>query len=383
MWDRGAKAWFVPSGIDPSPMSQWMVGSRPVQQPLSLREDPARAFGEKLREIGLVVTEPELDGTIKRVPLIGESSRKKDGAYVGTLDDIPHGWGKNYKTGEEVRWRMSQEASPNANDSRELLEAAIRKAEQAVEARKEIARTVAKSITASLETMAPASSEHPYLVRKGIDAAGLFEDERGRLVVPLRSLEGGVTTLQRISADGTKRLERGGAKKGRFFVASEKPPEVAPCVVIAEGLATAKTIAASLTSSEHHSSVSVLMAVDAYNLMAVAEGVRAVNEKALIVFAADRDPPREGQELGVGQRYAKEAAKQVSGVVVVPEFIGFGRSASLNDFNDLFLKEGLFAVQRQIEAPIGDGLAQQEAISKRFSPEETNQPQYSVAGRGL
>ena len=383
LWDRKEKAWFVPSGIDPSPVSQWMVGSRPVEQPLTSREDPVRAFGEKLSEIGLFVTEPVLDGTIKRVSLSFESERKKDGAYVGTLEDIPHGWGKNYKTGEEVRWRMSHEASYTASDSRKLLEAAIQRQEKALEARKEMARTVAETSTASLATMPPASSEHPYLVRKGVDAGRLFEDDRGRLVVPLRSIEGGVTTLQRISADGTKRLERGGAKKGSFFVASEKPPEAAPCVVIAEGLATAKTIAASLAAGQHHDNVSVLMAVDAYNLMAVAEGVRAVNEKALIVFAADRDPPREGQELGVGQRYAQAAATQVNGVVVVPEFIGFGRAASLTDFNDLFLTEGLFAVQRQIEAPITEALTQQAAISKSSSPEEIQESHYSVAGRGL
>jgi antirestriction protein ArdC/phage/plasmid primase-like uncharacterized protein len=377
MWDKKEKAWFVPSGVDVSPMAKWMVGNSPVQEPLALREDPARAFGEKLREIGLVVVEPELDGTIKRVSLAGESSRKKDGAYVGTLDDIPHGWGKNYKTGEEVRWRMSQEALYTKNDALKLIEAATKKEEQAIEARKEIARSVAQSITASLETMAPASSEHPYLVRKGVDGAGLFEDDRGRLVVPLSSLDGSVTTLQRISADGTKRLERGGAKKGSFFVASSISPKCAPCVVIAEGLATAKSIAAALSNSEHRADVSVVMAVDAYNLMAVAERVRGANEKALIVFAADRDPPREGQELGVGQRYAKEAAERVSGVVVVPEFISFGRAHLLTDFNDLAQKEGLLVVARQIEVPLEKGLYNQE---KAISNQENL---YSVTGRAL
>ena len=374
MWDRGAKAWFVPTGIDPAPLSKWMIGARATTPPISLAQDPVRAFGEKLRSIGLEVTEPVLDGTMKRVSLIGGSPKKKDGAYVGSLDGIPGGWGKNYKTGDEVKWRAHADALLSDAEVKKLLDAATEKSARQAEARKEVAIEVAEQIRHALSTMKKAESEHPYLKKKGIDPAHLFQDEKGRLVVPLQNNEGVITSLQRISGDGTKLLEKGGVKKGSYFVVSrEDPPESASCIVIAEGLATAKSLHAALSHRQMREQVSVVMAVDAYNLVEVAQKLKEKNNEARFVFAADRDRPKEGENIGVGEKWATEAAQAVSGQVVVPSFLTFSQETRLTDFNDLHASEGLFAVRQQLEEVVRLSLTSQHETREFHSLESDTQ----------
>jgi len=185
---------------------------------------------------------------------------------------------------------------------------------------------------------------------------------------------GGGASLQRISGDGTKLLEKGGVKKGSYFVVSrEVLPESASCIVIAEGLATAKSLHAALSHGSLKGEVSVVMAVDAYNLVAVAEKLKEKNNEARFVFAADRDRPKAGESLGVGERYATEAAQGVSGQVVVPSFITFGQETRLTDFNDLHTSEGLFAVRQQLEEVVRLLLTSQHETRKPYSLESDTQ----------
>ena len=177
----------------------------------------------------------------------------------------------------------------------------------------------------------PAPENHPYLVAKQAAPLALRMDARHRLVVPLQDIDGRIYSLETIAPDGAKRFLAGGAKKGHFAVVGFDPAplsEPTGPVLICEGWATG----ASLHIATGHT---VIAAMDAGNLMPVAEALRARFPAADLVLVADNDakPDRDGNP---GVEAARKVALAVDGRLAVPEPPG--------DANDLFCAEGADAV---------------------------------------
>ncbi|HBY7527229.1 TOPRIM and DUF927 domain-containing protein [Klebsiella quasipneumoniae] len=164
-----------------------------------------------------------------------------------------------------------------------------------------------------------ASGQSAYLTSKGLQCPfPLMPD--GSLLMVLKNGAGAVTGAQGIKPDGNKRLVAGTVKKGSFCVVnSVESPET---VVIAEGLAT--TLSVNLMRPD----ALAVVAVDAGNLLPVAEVMRRRYPEARIIIAADNDI--KPGEPNTGKEAADKAAKAVSGWVALPPTV---KKADWNDYH--------------------------------------------------
>lgn len=164
-----------------------------------------------------------------------------------------------------------------------------------------------------------ASGHSAYLTSKGLQCPfPLMPD--GSLLMVLKNGAGAVTGAQGIKPDGNKRLVAGTVKKGSFCVVnSVESPET---VVIAEGLAT--TLSVNLMRPD----ALAVVAVDAGNLLPVAEVMRRRYPEARIIIAADNDI--KPGEPNTGKEAADKAAKAVSGWVALPPTV---KKADWNDYH--------------------------------------------------
>ncbi|MGX8878057.1 DUF927 domain-containing protein [Klebsiella quasipneumoniae] len=164
-----------------------------------------------------------------------------------------------------------------------------------------------------------ASGQSAYLTSKGLQCPfPLMPD--GSLLMVLKNGAGAVTGAQGIKPDGNKQLVAGTVKKGSFCVVnSAESPET---VVIAEGLAT--TLSVNLMRPD----ALAVVAVDAGNLLPVAEVMHRRYPEARIIIAADNDI--KPGEPNTGKEAADKAAKAVSGWVALPPTV---KKADWNDYH--------------------------------------------------
>ncbi|HHJ4620906.1 MULTISPECIES: DUF927 domain-containing protein [Klebsiella/Raoultella group] len=149
----------------------------------------------------------------------------------------------------------------------------------------------------------------------------------GTLLLPLVDESGAVTAAQTITPKGGKILVPGSAKKGAFYAVNiQEQPEA---VLIAEGLATV------LSVYQMRPDALAVAAVDAGNLLPVAEVMRRRYPEAQIIIAADNDI--KPGEPNTGKEAAEKAAKAVSGWVALPH------SDEKADWNDVHQRNGLEA----------------------------------------
>ncbi len=177
----------------------------------------------------------------------------------------------------------------------------------------------------------PAPEDHPYLTAKQVRPLALRADARGQLVVPLQDADGHLHSLETIAPDGAKRFLAGGAKRGHFAVVGAEPAPLADltgAILICEGWATG----ASLHMATGHT---VIAAMDAGNLLPVAEALRSRFPDADLVLVADNDT-KPDRDTNPGVDAARKAALAVDARIAVPEAPG--------DANDLFCAAGPEAV---------------------------------------
>ena len=177
----------------------------------------------------------------------------------------------------------------------------------------------------------PAQADNRYLATKQVLPLALRMDARGHLVVPLQDIDGQLHSVETIAPDGAKRYLAGGAKRGHFCVVGAEPAPLAEptgSLLICEGWATG----ASLHMATGHS---VIAAMDAGNLLPVAEALRGRFPDADLVLVADNDT-KPDRDTNPGVEAARKAALAVDARLAVPETPG--------DANDLFCAEGPAAV---------------------------------------
>lgn len=194
--------------------------------------------------------------------------------------------------------------------------------------------------------------EHPYLKRKGVLAHGLrvgeYRAHRSSLLIPLRLIDGTLSSLQAIFENASPMLEGrdrdylyNGQKHGAFHMIGGKPSGSVPTILVCEGYATG---ASAYQATGHF----VAVAFDAGNLRTVATALRNQYPLAVIVILADDDKWNKNGNDGVKQ--AHQAAQTASALMVVPKFGDL--SSKPTDFNDLHQLEGIDAVAGQINAAL-------------------------------
>lgn len=220
--------------------------------------------------------------------------------------------GIDYRAAETSNNATSQNrATVDADQQRRELDRQQAEAAEQEQKRQKFTRRY----TALYNSASP--GESAYLTAKGLTGFTFPILADGRLLVALTDETGTVTAAQTITATGEKRQVTDGAKRGAFHAvnATEQPH----AVIIAEGLAT------TLTAHLMRPDALTVAAIDAGNLVHVAEAIRRQYPTAQIIIAGDNDwhLPGELDEHGKpkknsGKIGAEKAAAAVSGWVSLP-----------------------------------------------------------------
>lgn len=285
------------------------------------------AFISAIAKAGITPpTEVIDDGEIHRFSSSGKP-HDKAGWYVLFSDGVKAGSFGCWRTGLTQDWSelpddLMKPAEIKINKERVAQAKAKRDAEQQrlnAEAAEQAQAMLSKAIEAP---------DHPYLVRKGIDAHGVKALD-GVLLVPMQDVTGKVWNVERIDADGHKKGLAGGRRNGLFFTFGTIKDEVLIC----EGFSTGASI-------HEATGKPVAVAFNAGNLPHVAQALRNQSTGLDIVICGDDD---HHNEINTGRQKADEAGKLVGGRVVYPKLTGDG-----TDFNDMASEAGLPAVRSLI-----------------------------------
>tara|TARA_R110000868_G_scaffold132888_1_gene344139 strand:- start:2501 stop:4501 length:2001 start_codon:yes stop_codon:yes gene_type:complete len=246
-----------------------------------------------------------LDGDIHRFSS-DDDAHKKPGWYVGYASPIPILVFGCWKAGFTSQKRAETNIKYTRADEMKLLSQiaeAKKKRDKELERKHEIA---AETVELIWSNCTAASPEHPYLKRKGINPNGARVTGDGRLVVPLFSEDGELSSLQYIDATGNKLYHAGGVTGSRFWLFGA----IKQTLYIAEGFATAATI-------HEATNEAVCVAYSANNLSNVTGIMRAkYGATQNIVIVADNDVS------GVGMNEATKASAKHGARVVMPPMLG-------------------------------------------------------------
>lgn len=274
------------------------------------------------------------DGTLYRFSTNGKRM-DQSGWYVLHDDgDIPAGAFGCWRSGLSQTWcsKDTQAMTPAERNAHQQRMQAIAQQREADKAQRQ--HDAATAAAQRWEAAALAPADHPYLVRKGIQPHGI-KAEGEALLIPLRDASTTLHSLQAIGPEGDKRFQPGGRIKGCYFGIG-KPKGM---LIVCEGFATG----ASIHEATGHA---VACAMNAGNLLEVAQALHSKYPKLSLILAADDDAFTDGNP---GITKAREAAKTVGGNLTKPDFFG-ERSDKETDFNDLHQRAGLDAVKACIDA---------------------------------
>lgn len=268
----------------------------------------------------------------------------KTGWYVAYSSGIPAGRFGCWRSDIEQTWRANIDRTLSPAEemaiTRRMAEArAVRDAE--IAKKRDIASNDVETIW---NDCTGASADHPYIKNKGIQVHGARVTGDGRLVLPLYSESGALSSLQYIDHSGGKLYHPGGQTGGCYNVVGSVDGEI-KTLYVAEGFATAATI-------HEVTNQPCVASYSAANLVPVVEMLRAkFGANIDIVVVADND------KSGVGSRYAEQACAKHGARYVMPSIEG-----DANDYaaagHDLL---ELLAPKRSDWLVRADGFAQQPA----------------------
>ena len=319
-WDKAAKSWYAGPRANITKLERWNPDNVSAQQGPAM--PPREEFAQTMRRAGLFVGQrpdgdhPIMDGQTHRVPVDGGKSGTLDGFYVGHLDGRPAGRIINNKTGTDITWKSKGYALSDQEKAKLQAEAATKLAEREA-AQEQAHEATAQRVGRQMATLAPIERPTPYLEAKGIKPqAGVLTDKEGqKTYIPVFDADGKQWAMQYIQEDGTKRFAKDSKKEGCFHpVGGIEAVAAAPALVIAEGYATAATLAEAL----QHGTVA---AFDSGNLTAVAQALCEKFPGKPVVILGDNDRYQEiTQGRNPGKSKAQAAARVVGGKAVLPVF---------------------------------------------------------------
>lgn len=315
-WDKVAKSWYAGPKADMEKLQRWAPENVPSQQGPAM--SPQEEFSEALRSLGCVVEgkHPMMDGKTHRIPVEGDKKGEAAGFYVGHLDGHPAGYIKNNKTNLDMKWKSKGYALDPEEKAKLVAEAATKLAERAAEQARQ-QEAAAQRIAGQIAGLSPVEAPTAYMLAKGIEPQyGALTDKDGqKTYIPATDVSGKVWTMQYIQEDGTKRFAKESKKEGCFHVVGGSDALAAARVlVIAEGYATASTLAGALGQA-------TVAAFDSGNLAHVARALHEKYPEKPVLIAGDDDKHLElTQGSNPGRTKAEEAARAVGGKAIFPVF---------------------------------------------------------------
>lgn len=307
-------------------------------------------------EVGLVYREVHADGRWHDADIDGDPRGRGDGRLKLFPDGeggIVYNWKGESKAFFVIDEQPLTDAEREARHQRR--QAAIRQAHEEEAKRRAEAAHKAQLLWKAAQ---PASADHPYLVRKGVqptptlreialeqavDLLGYLPKSRGvpltgRLLIAPVKVDDAISTVELIDQYGHKSAIAGGAKAGGYWATQPLPSGNGTGLIlpISEGVSTALT-------AKQATGYPVLAALSASNLLLLARQMCQRYPAATLVILADllkdHDTPHP---------QAIAAAQTVGARLAIPNF-GANRPACATDFNDLAAHCGLEAVRRAIE----------------------------------
>ncbi len=285
--------------------------------------DFIKIFMESMSHHKIITDEAIIpDGKLHRAHIQGDRLGTRNCWYTLHLDGLPCGVFGDWKSGVTHKWCAKSLATMSPA---EIVEQHLKIKE--IQRQREDAQRVEQHRAAKLAqeiwmNAKPANPNHPYLRSKNIPPF-IARQKNNYLVLPVIDFDRRIWSLQFIYFDGSKKLLSGGAKKTRFIpVNSISNTET---LLICEGFATGCSLA------KVSPQASVIAAVDAGNLEAVAILARQHFPKSKIIICADDDRETIGNPGVTKGRKAAIAANASFVTPIWPE----GAPISLSDFNDL------------------------------------------------
>ncbi len=316
-------------------------------------------FAQRMAEHGLHPNEIVADGKLRRFDGPDEKRGKRSGWYVLHDDGLPAGSFGDWRTGLSETWSAKPDHAMT-NAERQAHRQRIQQAKAQAEAeRVQVAEAAAAKCAELWHVAGNVDVMHPYIKRKDVKPLAA-KQSRDALLIPLRDVSGNLRSLQFIRPDGTKQFKSGSIVAGCYCALGGKPGPDAP-LLICEGWATA-------CSLHETTGYPVVAAMNAGNLLAVAQALRAKLPDVLAIVCADDDSKTDGNP---GLTKAREAADSIGALLAVPNF-GPERPEGATDFNDLHIACGGDAVVACIEAA-RNGKAEAVTENSPAAPAETDE----------
>jgi putative DNA primase/helicase len=274
-------------------------------------------FEEAMRLHGLACNEPIVaDEKIHRFHVTGDKPGSRNGWYVffGTAGSYG-----SWKAGEKFIWSAKGTRIADAIYEQIKIQIAKARSDNKIELRKGHV-AVAESSQKEWFGAPPANPKHPYLMTKCVKPHNLRQ-VKNRLLVPLMDFHSTLWNLQTIYANGEKRFAAGGRVGGLFSPIGMETMSDCSRLVICEGWATGASLYEVMGEI-------VLCAMNAGNLVKVAQAAREHFPDAELIIAADNDRFTPGNP---GLSKAIEAARLAQAVVMTPEF---PEGVEGTDYND-------------------------------------------------
>ena len=320
-------------------------------------------FAEYMTSFELVPPDHIPAGEWIRFPGVGKGANNKS-AWAFLFPDRQGGVFGDYSSGLDSQiWqaeRVKDYSPERAADFKALVESA--RAEE-MERRDEAHERASKRAESELATLDVATNKHPYLRNKHVKSYDLLARE-GLLFMPLYTREGKLTSYQTITPKGTKKLMTGGRKKGCFFTISGVKNR---CYIV-EGYATGATV-------HEATGATVLIAVDAGNLMPVAEGALKSGYQTIII-AADNDHDK---GVNVGIKSAKAVCEAYPKITYIAP--PMRKDHESTDWNDHAEEHGLLSTKRRLMVKKKKVFTPKDIV--KLGSKETLIPEELYKGRGL
>lgn len=353
---------FLITGTTPETWDAMFGTSNEIREPAVVREvDIVKDLKTSCENAGLVMKEdPKIDGKWHRVPVDRPDGKaNKDGSYKAYSDGRPAGVVVNHYSGEKVNWKSSC-SKPMSSKERSRIKQQAEENKRIREAEQTARHThKAKRVEQLLSVMPKATDDNKYLKQKSIKASdNVYEDKKGRLVVPITDIKGKPQSVVRINDNGKFKSYMKGAKKAGGMHLLGKPKE-GDDILVAEGYSTAKTL-------REATGLPVVAAFDAGNLATVALEVQKAYTTATVFIAGDDD---RANDRNVGKVAATDAARAIKSRAIFPYFQDGAKGSDFNDMKNVLQKTmgknaATHAVRSQIDNGIRKGRAAEQHQSK-------------------
>lgn len=247
----------------------------------------------------------------------------------------------NFKTGETYHYK---------SDSKGISKEELKKINQQFEKAKMLReleiekdqKQAAESALSTWNSLQPTDKVSDYLSRKKINELfGAKFTDAGSLIIPVRDINGNITSLQSINdKTGDKKFFPNGKIKACFHTIGDI--DESDYILICEGYATGASIHMATGKP-------VVVAFQSTNLenvaVEIANKYKTLDKK--IIICGDDDAytvkPPNNEPYNAGRIFADRAADTIQGAAVYPKF-GEHAARGLTDFNDLHKIAGLDAV---------------------------------------